>query len=100
MNELVTPIVEGTNAQKRAAVRRAQEIYGYTDLPADLRGLAASTAGSGYVELANDSNNEGDPDATQASYRLAVEWYEKAMALRPTTGTRNALQVARSKVTN
>ena len=56
--------------------------FAYADLPDDLRGLAASTAGSGYVELANDALQTGDSVAAHASYQQAVDWYEKAMAKR------------------
>jgi eukaryotic-like serine/threonine-protein kinase len=92
-------IIAGDNpSARRIALRRLVEIYGYTDLPADMRADAARQLGSGYSSVADEAKQGGDVAAERAALSSAVDYFQKADRLAPSDRIKNLITLAQARI--
>jgi hypothetical protein len=78
-------VITGDNpSARRATLRRLAEIYGYGDLPGDMRTDAARQSAVGYTAVADAARSSSDPAAERAALTAVVDWHHKANQLLPT----------------
>ena len=62
---------------RRTVLRRLAEIYGYTDLPPDMRADAARQSGVGYSAIADEARAQNDNTAESTALTAMVDWHHK-----------------------
>jgi hypothetical protein len=75
------------------------EIFGYTDLPDDMRADAARQLGSGYSSVADEARTGGDSSAERAALTSMVDWYQKANRLAPSNRLPPLIQAGQARIT-
>lgn len=93
-------VIAGDNpSARRITLRRLAEIYGYTDLPGDMRADAARQSAVGYSAVADAARASSDPAAERAALTAMVDWHHKANQLLPTNKYDNVISTAQARLT-
>ncbi len=94
-------IIAGDNpSARRAKIRRLIEIFGYSDLPADMRADAARQIASGYSSVADEAKAAEDVSAERAATQSVIEYYQKADQLAPSDRVKGAIRMAQTRLQN
>ena len=92
-------VIAGDNpSARRAALRRLAEIYGYTDLPGDMRADAARQSAVGFSAVADEAKASNDPAAEKAALASVIDWHQKANRLAPTNKYDNVISMAQARL--
>jgi predicted Ser/Thr protein kinase len=92
-------VISGDNpSARRATLRRLAEIYGYQDLPGDMRGDAARQSAVGFNAIADQAREGKDPVAERAALTSVIEWHRKANQLLPTNRYDNVISGAQARL--
>lgn len=92
-------VIAGDNpSARRATLRRLAEIYGYTDLPSDMRADAARQSAVGFTAVADEARTSSDPAAEKAALTSVIDWHRKANQLLPTNKYDNVIAGAQARL--
>jgi hypothetical protein len=92
-------VIAGDNpSARRTTMRRLTEIYGYTDLPDDMRADAARQLASGYSSVADEGKQASDVSAERSALNTAIDFYQKADRLAPSDRIKSLITLAQARV--
>jgi serine/threonine protein kinase len=92
-------IISGDNpSARRVQLRRLIEIFGYTDLPADMRADAARQIATGYSASADEAKAANDAAAERVAMNSVIEYFQKADQLAPSDRVKGAIRMAQTRL--